>query len=297
MFLFPPELLPEECPVPRVLFHLSAARQTVVAFSGLFLLLGLNILVLTGRSTSPAPELSEELPVSAAAGSQAATETPTAPDANPGQQIRQHEMQIRVVGRQRCRFGKTIYGLIDAALKVEQIAEVSMGIGKFGVDGDGVSVGGFGLFEPALCPVNVAYVRARGASRRVEARRLLQVLEGSFQAAALAKHAAEQIMRVRVIRGQIEHFTVGALGQWQVAGLMMLQTLPYSIDNVGVLIRGCAVSRTIGEYSIEKAHDRLRASPAASTGPASPAASPMQTHLPRTLKISPLVASSMKSCR
>ncbi len=186
-----------------------------------------------------------------------------------------------------------------------------MGVGGFRIDGDGITIGSFGLFEPALYPVDVAHVRARRGGRRVESRRFPKMLERRIQPATLTKQAAEQIVRFGVIRRQIERFAIGALGGLQVAGLMMLQAVPYSIDDFRVFIQGgsicmlpgratrfgcIAFSSTIAEYSIEKAHSRLRASPGVSGGYAPRAVFPTRTHLPRTLKINPLVASSMKTC-
>ncbi len=220
-------------------------------------------------------------------------------------------MRIRVVGHERCRPGKTIYGLVDATLKIEQFAEVSMRIGRFRIDGDGITIGCFRLFEPALCSVNVAHVRARGGSRRVEPGRFSKVLERLVQPTALAKQAAQQIVRIGVIRRRIERFAIGTLGRLQVAGPMMLQAMPYSIDDFGVSFQGwcicmlaarvtrpgcIAFSSAIAENSIQKAHGRFRASQEASRGFAPRARSPMRIHLPRTLRINPLVASSMKSC-
>jgi hypothetical protein len=67
---------------------------------------------------------------------------------------------------------------------------------------------------------------------------LLEVLERLVQSTTLAKQAAEQIVCVRVVRGQIERFAVGALGQLPVTGLMMLEAMAYSIGDLRVLFQG-----------------------------------------------------------
>ncbi len=85
-----------------------------------------------------------------------------------------------------------------------------MGVGELCVDSDGASIGGFGLFEPALRPVDVTDVRARRGGRWAESRRFLEVLERLIQATTFAKQAAEQTVRIRVIRGQIERFAKAA---------------------------------------------------------------------------------------
>ena len=121
---------------------------------------------------------------------------------------------------------------------MEQIAEISMGVGGFGVDGDGAAISRFGLFEPALGPVDVADVRVRRTGRRVESRRLLEVLERLIQAATLTKQAAEQIVRVGVIRSQFERAAVSARCRFQIAGLMLLEAMAYSIDDLGVIFQG-----------------------------------------------------------
>jgi len=133
-----------------------------------------------------------------------------------------------------------------------------MRIGEFRIDCDGVAIGGFGLFEPTLYPENVAHIRARSGSRRIESDRFSQVLKRLIQPATFAEQTAKQIVRIGVMRHQIERFAVGALGRLQLAGLMMLQAMPDSIGDFGVLFPGCGVrmlpggSGVLGNCSLER---------------------------------------------
>ena len=106
------------------------------------------------------------------------------------------ELERRRVGGKR---------LVGTAQLAEHVAEVELGLGIGGINAHGAAVVAFGALKLPLALQHVAEQHVKVGALRVVEQREADVALGFVQLAGEEGGVREEVMRVRVVRGGVEH--------------------------------------------------------------------------------------------